>query len=296
MHSRALTASISHMIDSSIIAYGLILAKFKYKKNPFLFFIGFFFIAAFSHGFYDFWILNKDASDYVIVTFLCLLTSILVYASFINNALNNPSSPSQNIQLNTARLSSDLAASLLAIFLFEYICLSFIYGPTIGNRELLTSTLGGGYMILFLSIRLSNIDVFPGEWSAIDFFVGLTPMQIIYGDKKPNYNTALGLPLRIRLFRKKSKLAEILPVEGEIIKREKISGFTGWFLIKLNKPLPYLKVNKEYILIRAKSQVELLGKEEESIIYFMTIPDMAALDKPNKKFEDFRFVDWAVAG
>lgn len=296
IHSRALTASISHMIDSSIIAYGLILAKFRYKRSSVLYFFLFFLIAAFAHGFYDFWLLNQTASDYWIVTVLCLLVSILVYASFINNALNNPSTPSQNIQLNISLLASQLAAALVGIYVFEFLCLAFIYGPTIADRLLVSLTLSGGYMILFLSIRLSNIDVFPGDWGKIDFFVGLLPMQIIYGDKKPNYNSVLGRTVRLRNFRKKGKLEEILPIEGEIIRREKISGFTGWFLVKLHKPLPYLKLNKEYVLIRSKNPVELIGNGHDAMVHFVAIPDMERLDKPTKRIQDFHFIDWAVAG
>lgn len=296
MHTRALTASISHMIDSSIIAYGLILAKFKYKKNPVIFFFGFFLLAAIAHGLYDFWLLNKIVSDYWIVTTLLLLTSIQIYASFINNALNNPAIPDQNIQLNTSRLASDLAASLVGIFVFEFICLSLIYGPTIGNRELITSSLTGGYMILFLSVRLSNIDVFPGDWARLNFLVGLMPASIIYGGKKPNYNAALGTQVRIRSFRKKGKLDDVLPVEGELVKREKISGFTGWFLVKLEKPMPYLKLNNDYVLIRAKNPIELIGMGEEVLVYFTAIPNMDDLEKPVKRNEDFKFMDWAIAG
>src|ERR1044071_3099290 len=123
------------------------------KKSPVLFFFLFFLIAAAAHGFYDFWLLNEDASSYWFMTVLCLLVGVQVYASFINNALNNPSSVQQNVQLNTSRLASDLAAALVFVFVFEYCCLSFIYGLTIGNRELISSILGGGYMILFLSVR-----------------------------------------------------------------------------------------------------------------------------------------------
>jgi hypothetical protein len=295
IHSRALTASISHMIDSSIIAYGLILAKFKYKKSQVLFFFLFFFIAAFAHGFYDFWLLNEAVSGYWIITFLCLLVSVQVYASFINNALNNPSSLQQNVQLNTPRLASDLAGALVLVFVFEYLSLSFIYGPTIGNRELISSMLTGGYLILFLSIRLSNIDVFPGDWARLNFLVGLMPASIIYGGKKPNYNAALGTQLRIRPFRKKGKLDDVLPLEGEIISRQKISGFTGWFLVKLKTRMPYAKLNNDYVLIRPKNPVELIGQDEGTIIYFNTIPDITALDKPEKSSDDFKFMDWAVA-
>lgn len=294
IHSRALTASIAHMIFTSLIAYGLILAKFKYKKNPFLFGLLFFFIAAFAHGFYDFWLLNEYVSDYHIFTFICLLTSILVYASLINNALNHSLTSSDNIKLNTSKLSADLAAALIAVFLFEYICLVIVYGPTIGNREFVLSTLSGGYLILFLSIRLSNIDIIPGEWAAIDFFVGLTPVQIIYGDKKPNYNSLVGQRINIRIFRNKGILPTLLPVEGEIVKREKISEFSGWFLVKLDKPIP-IKSNKEYVLIRAKDNLGLIRKGDDTIVSLVFIPNLELLENSNKKIKDFVFIDWAVA-
>ena len=295
IHSRALTASIAHMVFSSLVVYGLILAKFKYKKKTFLLGLLFFFIAAFAHGFYDFWLLNEYVSDYTFFTFICLLTGILVYASLINNALNHSLTSSDNINLNTSKLSADLASGLIGVFLFEYICLVFIYGPTIGNREFISSALSGGYLILFSSIRLSNIDIIPGEWSPIDFFVGLLPAQIVYGDKKPNYNSSVGQKISIRIYRKKGILVTLLPIEGEIVKREKISGFSGWFLVKLDKPLPINKSNRDFILIRAKEKFALIKKGDDTIISFVFIPDIKLLEKSNKKLSDFSFVDWAVA-
>ena len=295
IHSRALTASVVHMVFSSVIAYGLILAKFKYKKNRTLFFVGFFFIAAFMHGFYDFWLLNETVSDYFIFTFFCLLTAILIYSSFINNALNHSLTSSDNIKLNTSLLSADLAASLIAVFLFEYICLSLIYGPTIGNREFISSTLSGGYLILFLSVRLSNIDIIPDEWSKIDFFVGLLPAQIIYGDKKPNYNSLIGKKFEFKAYRAKGLLFNILPITGEVIKREKISGFTGWFLVKLDQPLRINKAVTSHVLIRAKDKMALIKNKENTIISFVAIPKMELLENSNKNLSDFSFLDWAVA-
>ena len=295
IHSRALTASIAHMIFSSIAAYGLVLAKFRYKKRTFLYGLLFFFIAAFAHGFYDFWLLNKYVSGFFIFTFTWLLAGILVYASIINNALNNSLTSSDNIKLNTSKLSSDLAAGLIGVFLFEYVAMVFIYGPTIGNREFIGSTLTGGYLILFASIRLSNIDILPGEWSPIEFFAGLLPAQIVYGDKKPNYNSLVGKRISLRLFRKKTILEGLLPVEGEIIKREKIDGFSGWFLVKLDKPLPISKSNKEFILIRPKERFALIKKGDDTIVSFAFIPELSLLESNSKKLKDFKFVDWAVA-
>jgi RsiW-degrading membrane proteinase PrsW (M82 family) len=295
IHSRALTASVAHMVMTSIIAYGLILAKYRYKKNSVLFFIVAFLIASFAHGFYDFWLLNDTVSSYSIVTFLFLLTGILSYASMTNNALNHSLSSEDTVKLNTPKLAADLAAGLVGVFLFEYICLSFIYGPTIGNREFISSTLSGGYLILFVSIRLSNIDILPGEWFKIDVFVGLLPAQIIYGDKKPNYNSLVGKQFEFRAFRQKGILPNILPVKGTIVKREKISGNNGWFLVKLDQPLKITKAVTDHILIRAKEKFELIDGRNRSIISFVAIPNMDKLEIPDKKLKDFVFVDWAVA-
>jgi protease PrsW len=294
IHSRALTASIAHVCLSSIIAYGLILARFKHKKSQVLYFLLFYLIAAFAHGFYDFWLISSSVEGFGMLTFLLLLTGILAYSSFVNNALNNSSISGENIRLNTARLSSDLAAGLIFIFLFEYICLTWIYGPTIGNRELLSSTFSGGYMILFVSVRLSNIDILPGEWSPIDFFVGLMPNQIIYGDRKPNFNSLVGMRISLKAFKKKGYMINHLPIDGEIIQREKISGFTGWFLVKLDKPFQLNKMSNEYILIRAKDKLKLIEKNADTVCSCVLIPDMSKLSNPSKKLKDFVFVEWIV--
>lgn len=295
MHSRALTASISHMIDTSIIAYGLVLAKFRYNnRRPVLFFFGFFLLAAVSHGFYDFWLLNDVVSSFSIITFLYLLTSILIYASFINNALNNSTNPSANILLNTTRLSSDLAACLIGIFLFEYVCLAWIYGPTIANRELLSSILAGGYLILFLSIRLSNIDIFPGEWFRIEWFVGFLPAQIIYGGKKPNYNLALGKKISIRNFRPNGKLAKLLPVNGEIVRRVKIGSSTSWYVAKLDPKIPFHEYNHEYILVKPKNPIELFGSTDATISHFAGIKNPDVITQGKATDQSMAFIDWVA--
>lgn len=291
IHSRALTASVAHMIFSSIIGYGLVLAKFRYKKNQFLIGLLSFFIAAFAHGFYDFWIFHHAS----FITFLFLLTGILVYASITNNALNHSMTSADNLNLNTARLSSDLAAGLIGVFLFEYIAMVFIYGPSIGNREFISSTLSGGYLILFCSVRLSNIDIIPNVWAPIQYFTGILPAQVIYGEKKPNYNSLVGKRISIRLFRKKTLLENLLPLTGVIVKREQVSGFSGWFLVKVDQPLDISRSNKEFILIRAKENLGLIRRNEDIIISFTLIPDLSLLEKNNKKLRDFKFIDWAIA-
>jgi RsiW-degrading membrane proteinase PrsW (M82 family) len=293
IHSRAFSAVISHMIDSSIIAYGLILAKFRFNKHPALYFFPFFIIAAVSHGFYDFWIINDHVREFSILTLVYLFTSVLFYSSFINNALNNSPSVQQNIRINTRLLSADLAASLIFVLVFEFIALAFVYGTVIANREFFSSIITGGYMILFLSVRLSNIDIIPGEWAPIQFFTSLNPLNIAYNTKL-NYNSVVGLKLRFTPARKTGILYKLLPATGEVIKREKISGFYGWFLVKMDQPIMIAGRTYPFVFIRAKEKSDLIENNGAVVISFNVPVSSEVLEKEEKKKSDLLFADWAV--
>jgi RsiW-degrading membrane proteinase PrsW (M82 family) len=54
INSRAILATVGHMFDTSLIAYGIIRYKY-YSKKSIIGLLAFIFLAALSHGFYDFW-------------------------------------------------------------------------------------------------------------------------------------------------------------------------------------------------------------------------------------------------
>jgi RsiW-degrading membrane proteinase PrsW (M82 family) len=291
IHSRAFSAVISHMIDSSIIAYGLILARFRYHRNPVLFFLPFFLIAAVSHGFYDFWIINDQAREFSIITLVYLFTSVLFYSSFINNALNHSAGVQDDIRFNTRLLSSNLAASLVAVLLFELAALSFVYGHVIAEREFFSSIVTGGYMILFLSVRLSNIDIVPGEWAPIQFFTSLNPLNIIYTTKL-NQNSVVGLTLRLTPLNEQSILFGQLPLDAQVTRRERVSGFHGWFRIRLERPVMVQGRAYAEAFIRSRDRNELIENDSEVVVMFSVLANEDALDRPEKKKGDLLFVDW----
>ncbi|MFL5729107.1 MAG: PrsW family glutamic-type intramembrane protease, partial [Cytophagaceae bacterium] len=170
IHGRALTAVVSHMFDASIIAYGLILNRYKRAWNPYLNFILFFALASLSHGFYDFWLINKSASSFSIITFAFLLASMFVWNSFKNNALNHSSFYDKDKALDSEKLQDYLLYSLSGILLFEYLALVFKFGPGIANIGLLSSVTSGTYLILFLSTNLSKVRRRKGEWAPIRYW------------------------------------------------------------------------------------------------------------------------------
>jgi RsiW-degrading membrane proteinase PrsW (M82 family) len=167
IQGRALSSVVSHMFDSSIIAYGLIVAKFKYKRDSWFFILFSYIIASISHGFYDFWLINDEVSHYSFFTTFILIFGFIWYTIFIGNAINNSTFFDEKKVIEANRLNNFLFYSLSFIILLEYFILSFKFGPSAGNHQLSNSIFSGAYLIFVLSTRLSNFTIARHEWKPL---------------------------------------------------------------------------------------------------------------------------------
>ena len=88
INSRAILSTVGHMFDTSLVAYGII--RYRYRNTPITEILLYFFLAALSHGFYDFWLIYDGVSSFGwLITILYFLITISVFAVILNNALNN---------------------------------------------------------------------------------------------------------------------------------------------------------------------------------------------------------------
>lgn len=198
IHSRALTSSVSHMACSGIVAYGFVLWKFRWKNHYWLIPV-FFLLAATAHGFYDFWLLNETVKAYVIVTLLFYLSLIVMYFAFISNAINQSVQETETermAQFDPVRITAVFAGAMILLFAFEYVATSVVYGTHYGNASMQKAFLAGGYLVFFLSIRLSRIRIEPQRWNRIDFLSGILPSQMLGGkeEEEAQEETPTSLP------------------------------------------------------------------------------------------------------
>ncbi|CAN5287933.1 hypothetical protein BH09BAC5_BH09BAC5_23810 [soil metagenome] len=290
IHSRALTASVAHMASSAFVAYGFVLLKFRYPKKYWIL-PAFFIIAVLAHGFYDFWLLNDKVHRLAVVTLFFFLSEILVYVSFLNNALNQSASgiaQTQSLSFNTQKLSAFIAGSLLLVFTLEYIGTCFVYGTNIGNHTLTNAFFSGGYLIFFLSVRLSNIDIIPGQWMKIEFFSGILPSEIFGGKKKLNHNSVVGLQLDFVADKRTETFAQQMPFTGLVKKRLRMKNFSGWFVVETEKELQFGFTKTRLIYIRTKNPGELITKGEDTTVgIFVRITEG---EKTSLVFQDWAIV------
>ena len=164
IHGRALSAVITHMFNSSVIAYGLVICRFRFSGDKYAYLFWAYLIAAASHGFYDYWLVSEFVLQYKIVTIVYMIFTFVVYNKLIANALNNSSYYEEEKLNKTKWLRNYLFYALSAVLLVEYLIVTFRFGPSAGNNSLFNSIISGAYLTIFISTGLSKIKPDPGEW------------------------------------------------------------------------------------------------------------------------------------
>ncbi len=163
INARALYATVAHMTFSSMIAYGLFLIKFKKTRYPALFVFPFFyFLAIFSHGFYDFWLINKAVSMFSGLTTLFFLTTVHIWFSMKNNTINTSNYYDNSKGVNNDYLKIYLIISLLSILMFSYVYVSLKWNSSTANIFFAKSIFAYGFIIFYLIATLSNFSLIEG--------------------------------------------------------------------------------------------------------------------------------------
>lgn len=287
MHGRVLVCVVFHMFATSTVAFGMLLGKFRYRRLQWPFFFLFFVLASLLHGFYDFWLVSPEVSPLALATYALFIYCTFQYATYLNNALNHSPVFQGQALPNPNALAVFLTVGLVGILVFEYFGLSWVYGAHIGNYSLLKSLGMGGFLMFFVILNLSNLDVVEGEWHGLRLWN--------FGTRVP-YHRALGKRLELRATGTKGILAPWLPAWGEVIARVSLNGDSRYFLFRLDQPLSLRGVALEYVLLRAKQegQVPEPGQGVEAVV--VAFRDRKALERSVKRRSDFKVLDSVLIG
>ena len=284
IHGRALTAVVSHMFDSSIIAYGLILNKYKRHRNQYLNFIVFFLLASLAHGFYDFWLINKYASTFSSITFIFLLASMFMWNSFKNNALNQSAFYDKDISINGEKIQDYLLYSLAGVLLFEYVALAFKFSPSVANDGLFSSISSGTYLLIFLVGNLSKFTLNKGEWAPINYWGK---------EEKVNYDQIVGTEVKLNRFTNNDYTIDYLSNSGKIVKRVTVSKEPDWYFVKLDNAIQINAFYGDTVLIRTKEKEHQIEIGKKLFIAFYIIPLEVNLENEDFQRTEFKFCGWA---
>ncbi len=162
---RAFTAVIMHMFLTSIVAYGIIIGKYKQKGKRFLFFLIGFLTACIIHGLYDFWIISKAFSPLLgILSLLMLFFAVVIFNHMINNALNVSEFFAHSRVRKLKNLRMRLGYSLAGILLFEYVVIALIAGPSLAKTLYASTFVFSWFLLLFICFSLTDFLIVPVLW------------------------------------------------------------------------------------------------------------------------------------
>ncbi|MDW3194695.1 MAG: PrsW family glutamic-type intramembrane protease [Cytophagales bacterium] len=291
---RALTAAVGHMIDSSIFAYGFVLANFKYKNlNNIVAFFIFWGLAALVHGLYDYWIF----AELYLFFFFFLLLIIRVWNTVLNNSLNNSKGFTYSSNFNTKRLQFYLAISLSVIIMFEYIVTGAQLGRDEANSFLISAFFSGAFLIAFLGSKLSSLNLIKDYWGKINYSINPFTDDIV----TQNF---VHQKVQLGTYYSDQGLVEYFPagvlgkITSRVVLQNRAPTFfmsnddSGWFLVKLAKPLDEPGFRKDRVLIQFKDHYSSLNDQRKFIVKLLLIPEKITKIAGYPARKDFESLGW----
>jgi RsiW-degrading membrane proteinase PrsW (M82 family) len=165
---RAVVSSVGHMLDTALIAYGVILSVYKPTLNRILNISGFFFLAALSHGFYDFWLVLEDVKVVGwLISILYFLLLISAFATILNNALNNSPSFTYKKVVNSTKITNTILACYGFVFAAQFALLMVEESFMKAMVDFRISIYAFGFIIIVAVIRLSRFRLIKGRWQEV---------------------------------------------------------------------------------------------------------------------------------
>ncbi|MFM7022761.1 MAG: PrsW family glutamic-type intramembrane protease [Flavobacteriales bacterium] len=295
IQGRALSATVSHMFNTSLIAYFIVLGKKIRKYNVYVNFVAGLILASVLHGLYDFWLINQSVRSFSFLTFFQLLVSMFVWSSMINNCINNSSKFESTAHYDAREINDYLLYSLSFVFLFEYMVIAFEHGAQYANKTFVDDIITGAFLLIFLTFSLSKFDVVRNYWAPLRFWDWetlknthrLTPYYF-------NLAEILGQNVEINIFRSDSVLKNVVPMRGEIISRELISWEKDWYLIQLEQPITIAWKTYDHVLVKAKDAGHTILSQSNQAVQLRLVGDMEDLKKNKKVKSDFLLADYAI--
>lgn len=295
INARALMASVGHMVFSSTIGYGLMLAKYKQYKYAIFPFLIFFGIASLMHGFYDLWLLHDWALEYHWITTIFLILSIHVWHIYANNTLNITTFYNSQTKVRNDKLKYHLIISLIGIMMFSYVSYAFTQGPSSAKEMLIRQLFIYGYFILYLAFSFSRFEIIRGYLAPLNIPLTLLIPRLNRTSNFTGLSTKISASNKFRLLQEYSSLKNMLPTNSTLERRIVLDDNLESYIAKLDKPISIEGYLTDVVIIMPRSKKKKLNDSGNILIHLFLIKTNECLNKPVLSKDDFQFVGWAVS-
>lgn len=303
--SRAILCSVGHMFDTALIAYGIILYKYKHKKWAFLWIPLFFFFAIVSHGFYDFWLMYEGArSGGWLITLAYFMLSISIFAVIINNAINNSSFFTYKKIVDSNKVSKRLLTYYGIVFGIQFVLITYVDDFFSAFINLVGSIIIVGFIVMVACVRLSRFKLIQNRWNRIKF-----EMPFSYGEVDP-YGSGSLYRLRVKGDSFNEAYINIFydehfwlnPVNrrstfiggkrlGYIGQKVFLKNDESFYVAKLYKD-DVMTSEYEMVLLKPKTNNITMVNDEFPIVALLKLENITDIENTKLGPKDFKFREW----
>lgn len=165
---RSIVSTTEHLFFTSLVGYGWIWIKYRRVKNEWYFLLVFLLLAAFFHGFYDFWLLSPSVNSFgIFISLVFFLVSVSWMATMLNNSINFSPHFTHFKYINSSRLFKRLIIKY-GIVLLGIIVISIIESPSEKAVLSIVKSLFLVGMIMFIVLlRLSYFHHRKNYWEKL---------------------------------------------------------------------------------------------------------------------------------
>jgi len=289
---RVLYASVAHMFFTSIIAYCMAIARHHGKPLVIGMAVGLV-LAAFAHGFYNFWLMAPDRP--ALLTTVFFLGNIHLWVGMKTNLINLSPHYQEQMLPKPAMFRYRIINALLAIFLFTYTVKFLLEGRH--SADSLMAAQGGtmGALMLFLAVSFSSFRFVPGYIAPLHPQGGLWRFLLPvahWGEDLSGRRLLLRIPENRSDARHYMTLHHMLPLEGRLVQRVLLGDDHDWYLFKPDRSIPFNGAIGDALLIRPHQANDAIPDDRYVLVVAMAFVSEPRLlggkaDKEQLEFTGF---------
>lgn len=156
INARLVMSTVAHMTFSSVIGYAFMKMSYTKSSKKWIFIFGGFLLAATMHGFYDFWLINPTAQQFSGLSYLFYMLSVHYWFTLKNKAIRGSYFYDRKIKWVNDHLRYYLLTSLVVIFSFSVLFVSFLHGQERGQHFFTTQMFAYGFLMYYLAFSFSR--------------------------------------------------------------------------------------------------------------------------------------------
>ena len=302
---RAILSSVAHMFNTAVVAYGFIRYKYYHKKNAILVITLYLLFAALSHGFYDFWLLSKSiGAKGAAVTIVYFLLTVSVFATILNNSINNSEYFTYSKVIDSGKVSSRLLLSYAFVFLIQFLLIWHQSEFLAAFFNLFINLIYTGLILSVTVIRLSRFKLIKNRWFPIRF-----EMPYAYytgpnlpGDNRSNFRIKGEAYNEIFINTYYNDFCVLSPVSSRntYLEEERIAYVEEKLFLKDDETFYLVKVFADIenniafqLLVKPKITGSSFVEGKYPIVALLRFDDDFDINDTTKDLSDFEFLEWA---